>query len=122
LTSVLFGQQLYTVQVGTFLEVRSQDFDELRPLGFIYGNQLEGNLTQVFLGNYSDLSKAETVTNQLRARGFKNAQVLQRPIDAGQSVVVIQLTTQTNGSKIDWAGLDRAGELFVENDDQLLRS
>ncbi|MEL6357835.1 MAG: hypothetical protein AAFQ37_12985, partial [Bacteroidota bacterium] len=43
------------------------------------------------------------------------------PIDAGQSVVVIQLTTQTNGSKIDWAGLDRAGELFVENDDQLLK-
>lgn len=117
----LSAQKLYTVQIGTFLDVRKADFTEVAALGFVYGNQMDGNLTQVFLGNYSDLAKAETVANQLRVRGFKNAMVLQRPTDTAQPIVVIQLTTQTHGKKIEWEQLERAGNLYVENDDQLIK-
>lgn len=117
----LSAQKLYTIQVGTFVDVRNTDFNELKSLGFIYGNPLEGNMTQVYLGNYSKIDQAETVAGQLRTRGFKNAMVLQRPTENSGDAVVIQLTTQTNGKRIEWEQLDRAGKLFVENDDQLIK-
>lgn len=120
-TVTLSAQKLFTVQVGTFVDVRNTDFNEIKPLGFVYGNPLEGNMTQVYLGNYAEIQQAETVATQLRARGFKNALVLQRPTDNSGNVVVIQLTLQTNGKVIEWEQLDRAGKLFVENDDQLLK-
>ncbi|MEM9837005.1 MAG: SPOR domain-containing protein [Bacteroidota bacterium] len=115
------AQALYTVQVGTFIDVRNADFNEIKPLGFVYGTPLEGNLTQVFLGNYSELAKAETVAGQLRVRGFKNAMVLQRPTQTGQNVVSIQLALTTNGKRIDWASLERVGTLYVNNDDQVIK-
>ncbi len=122
LNSLLLGAQpLYTVQVGTFMDVRHADFEELRPMGFVFGNPLEGNLTQVYLGNYSNASRAEATANQLKARGFKNAVVLQRPASTAAAVVIIQLSTQTYGKKTDWSQLERTGKLYVENDDQLLK-
>lgn len=117
----LCSQTLYTVQVGTFMDIRHADFDELRPIGFVFGTPMEGNITQVYLGNYTDLGRAEAVANQLKARGFKNAVVLQRPTTASQPVVIVQLSTQSYGKSIDWAALERAGNIFVENDDQLLK-
>ncbi len=121
LSTSLCAQALYTVQVGTFMDIRHADFDELRPIGFVFGTPMEGNITQVYLGNYTDIGRAEAVANQLKARGFKNAVVLQRPTAASQPVVIIQLSTQNYSKRIEWETLERAGNIFVENDDQLLK-
>lgn len=107
------AQPLYTVQVGTFKDVRSQDFDPMRDFGFVYANQLEGNLAQVYLGDFGNKAEADRLATILRAQGYNNALVMERPLDRGRQVTVIQLATRHLDKDIDWEALDRVGNLFA---------
>ncbi len=110
--SQLQSQALYTVQIGTFLDVRANDFDPLRSFGFIYAKPLDGGLTQVFLGNYSDRSEADRMAATLRQNGYNNANALTIPLDQGQEVMMIQIATRQISEPIDWQSLRRAGTLY----------
>jgi hypothetical protein len=115
----LFAQNQYTVEVGAFQDATQQDFAELSPLGFVYGSKLSPNVTQVYLGTFDALGQAEATATQLRARGFKNARVLQRP--AGRNAVMIQLATKLLNAQLDYASLSKAGNVFVEQVDDRLK-
>ncbi|MCB0638221.1 MAG: hypothetical protein KDC54_16440 [Lewinella sp.] len=109
----LAAQSAFTVRVGTFLEVRAQDFDPIRPLGFLYKLPAEGNLQQVFLGGYTTEAAADQVAQRLRQQGFSNAQTVTRNLGEGQQVIVIQIATRYANRTIDWESLQRAGDLYV---------
>lgn len=119
LFGLLSAQAQYTVEVGAFQDADQADFAEIQPLGFVYGSKISDNVHQVYLGTYEDLNKAETISTQLRARGFRNARVLQRP--PGRGVAVIQMSTKLLSNRIDWLELQKAGNIFVENIDDKLK-
>ncbi|MEM6877319.1 MAG: hypothetical protein AAF544_02075 [Bacteroidota bacterium] len=113
--------QLFTVQVGLFQDVGLEDFASLSTLGFIYAQEVEANVHQVYIGNFSDRTKAQSVVNRLQERNFRNAVLLEQPLNSGSDIAVIQLASQRLGSDIDWESLGEAGTLYVQSDDQLLK-
>lgn len=116
---ILFGSQLahsqsrYTVQVGTFLDVQSSDFDPLRALGFVYAKRIDGGITQVFLGNYSSQKAAGSITKQLLESGYSSAATLALPFDQGQEAMMIQVATRRLPQVIEWAKLSELGNLYA---------
>ncbi len=120
-TTLTEGQRLYTVQVGTYMNAKSKDFDQLRPLGFVYSVDVNDELSQVFLGDYSDQDAAEAMVVELRRRGYNNAQIMQKPLDQGQDITMIQLATRYVGKNIDWNALERVGQLFAVVDGDMIK-
>ncbi len=113
----LAAQDLYTIKVGTFRDVKADDFGTLKGQGFIYGAPGPDNTTDVYLGQYPNQVKALTVAQNLAANGFRNAQAMLLPTGTGQQVTVIQIAFHSGGRPIDWATLERAGQLYVESVD-----
>ena len=120
-TQLQAQNQLFTVQVGLFQEVRLSDFESVASMGFVYGQEVEENIHQVYIGNFSNRAKAVTVVDRLIQRNFRNATLVEQPLSSGTNVSVIQLATQTLGRNIDWPTLQEAGTLYVESDDQLIK-
>lgn len=114
----VYAQQNYTAFVGSFVDIRPQDFDKIRPLGFLYAQQQDVNLNQVFMGNFTEKSKADQLTAMLKGHGFTNAQVVAYTPAEGQQMAVIQIATRYTNRRINWNNLKRAGELnvMVENE------
>lgn len=109
----LTSQDYYTAFVGSFVEVRPQDFAKVRPLGFLYVQMGEGNLQQVFLGQYPKATAAEEVVEALKAEGFTNARALPGNYAQGIDVPVIQIATRYDIKTVNWQDLSRAGTLNV---------
>jgi hypothetical protein len=119
--TVVSGQDLFTVQVGTFRDVKAADFAELTPLGFVYGAPRENQTTDVYLGNFSNQARAINVARDLINRGFRNAQALALPTAQGQEVTGIQIALIGNNQVIEWSNYEAAGPLFVEAVDGVTR-
>lgn len=125
LTCLLFtgleAQELFTVRVGVFRDVKSADFDQVKPHGFVYGITAEDQTTEVFVGQYKEQAKATKVATDLVGQGFRNAQAFTLPVASGQPVTVIQIALHSGSRPMEWASLERAGPLFVESVDGLTK-
>lgn len=108
------AQTLYNVRVGTFQDVRSDDFTELRDLGFVYGEAREGQLTDVFIGHYTTQAKADEVTGTLKERGFRNAVPLRMAVADEPERSYIQIALRGRKRELDWGALEQAGKLYVD--------
>lgn len=117
LSVALAAQNLYTVKVGTFRDVKAVDFAALQAKGFVYGIPAADNTTDVYLGHYAAASRANATTAELNASGFRNAKTFNLPLTSGQSVTVIQIALTAASRPVNWAELERAGQLFVESID-----
>ncbi len=109
----LFAQSFYTVNVGTFLDARSSQFDDIRSVGFVYSLAMEGNLTQVYLGGFDNRSEADKSLQLLKQKGYNSAFVEERRLSEGQNVTVIQLATRNIKSPIEWEKMEKAGDLYA---------
>ncbi|WP_020571161.1 peptidoglycan-binding protein [Neolewinella persica] len=117
LVTTTYAQDLYTIKVGTFRDVKADDFTALKAQGFIYGISGADNTTDVYVGHFSDQVKAMTTARTMAANGFRNAQAFVLSSATGQSVTVIQIALYSGTRPIDWATLERAGQLYVETVD-----
>ncbi len=113
-TATLTAQALYNVRIGTFQDVGADDFAELRDLGFVYGIPMDGQLTDVYIGNYTTEARAQQVTDQLQGQGFRNAAPFALPVAGTEEAVYIQIALRARERKLDWSELEKAGNLFVE--------
>lgn len=114
LTVALAAQDLYTIKVGTFRDVKADDFTALKGKGFVYGAPGVNNTVDVYLGQYAKLATATATAAGLATDGFRNAQALMLPTATGQQVTVIQIALQGGNRPIDWATMEKAGQLYVE--------
>ena len=121
LSSLSLGAQLYNVRIGTFQNARSDDFTELRDLGFVYGQSRPGLVTDVYLGNYSSRERASEVSAQLQGRGFRNAAPFALPSGDEPQQAYIQIALRGRDRELDWRSLERAGTLFVDATDGVTR-
>lgn len=121
LLTTLNAQDFFTIKVGTFRDVKADDFATLKGQGFIYGAPGPDNTTDVYLGLYSNQANATTTARNLTGNGFRNAQALVLPAAAAQQVTVIQIALHSGNRPIDWATLERAGQLYVESIDGTMK-
>lgn len=117
LTGTLTAQSLYTIKVGTFRDVKADDFKPLRSQGFVYGAPGADNTVDVYVGQYANVAKANATAASLNNNGFRNAQAFALPLNTGQQVTVIQIALHSGDRPINWATLERAGQLYVESVD-----
>jgi len=110
----LAAQDLFTIKVGTFRDVKADDFETLKGKGFVYGAPGIENTIDVYLGQFAKESDATTVAADLAENGFRNAQALMLPTATGQQVTVIQIALQSGNRPINWETLEKAGQLYVE--------
>lgn len=103
----------YTVLVGTFLDAKAQDFENLRSLGFLHATKLEGNLTQVYIGGFDKQRDAEKMASAVRSKGYSGAFVQERLLSEGRSTAIIQMGIRNIKKNIDWEDYYRAGDLYV---------
>jgi len=101
----LFAQEetFYTVQVGNFVDAKSEDFEGVRSFGFVYARQLDNNLHQIYLGGFEEKSEAQRVAQQLRSRGYNSAAVRALNPREGRTLTVIQIETLRDDRPVDWA-------------------
>lgn len=114
------AQSFYTVNVGTFVDAKSPQFDDIRPLGFVYAYDMEGGLSQVYLGGFDDQGRADKAAESVRNKGYRSAYVEERPLAQGQVVTVIQLATRETDKLIDWETFQNYKPIFgIINDGQI---
>ncbi|MCB0588237.1 MAG: SPOR domain-containing protein, partial [Phaeodactylibacter sp.] len=107
-------QQMYfTVQVGTFIDAKPEDFTALRPVGFVYAQDLGNNLREVYVGGYSSREAAEKAAADVRAKGYANAFVQERLPSSGQTVNVVQFATRRVDKDIEWEEFMKVGDLYA---------
>lgn len=117
LTGTLAAQSLYTIKVGTFRDVKADDFKTLRSQGFVYGAPGPDNTVDVYVGQYAEVARANATAATLNNNGFRNAQAFALPLNTGQQVTVIQIALHAGDRPINWPTLERAGQLYVESVD-----
>lgn len=119
-SGIATAQQYFTVVVGTFLDARSSDFDEIKSYGLVYAYQLDGKMSKIYLGGFETKAKADRVVAALRERGYTNAFTQERHLNEGKTVTVIQMATRYIEKKIEWEKFSEYGELFaILNDNKV---
>jgi len=103
----------YTVNVGTFLEAQQSDFETLQSIGYVYAEDLDGNLHQVYLGGFTEESAASQKLEEVRRSGYSGAQLKSMREQDGEEQLLIQVSTLRVSSAIDWNSYLPLGELYV---------
>ena len=106
------NQLYFTVQVGTFIDAKPEDFKSLQSIAFVYAQDLGNNLREVYVGGYPSREEAEKAAANVRAKGYANAFVQERLPSAGQAVNVVQMATRRVDKEIEWADFMKAGDLY----------
>jgi len=117
----LTAQDLLTVRVGVFRDVKASEFTALKPLGFVYGISGADNTTEVFVGHYNEQEKAVNIAANLQQQGYRNAQAFKLPLNTAATVYYIQFSLHSGSRPIEWPALERAGKLFVTSTDGLTK-
>ena len=92
----------YSVSVGTFMDVRPEEFSRLSSIGFLYSNKLNNTYSEIFLGGYDNREAAETALGQVLAAGYSTARLQELSESEGATVTVIQIAFLDIRKGIDW--------------------
>ena len=111
----------YTVQIGTFVSAKADDFKAIRPYGFIYADQLDKDLHQIYIGGFKKESNARQLLNKVKAKGYLDAYITQRPLNKGKELRMIQLETLGIKDAINWAKFNGIQNLYVHLDGELIK-
>ncbi len=115
------AQDLYTVRVGVFRDVKSSEFTALKPLGFLYGVPGEENTTEVFIGHFINQEKAVNLAANLQQQGYQYAQAFLLPKSPGGPSYYVQFSLHSGSRPLEWAALERAGQLSVASVDGITK-
>lgn len=106
------SNQIYTLQIGTFVNPQKADFNLIEPLGYLYAEPTGNNFSKVFLGEYASELAATNVLNRIKDRGFGGF-IVPRSLNSGKETVVVQFTTFMQNDPINWATLEKVGKLYT---------
>ena len=102
---------MYSVQVGTFLDAKKADFNNISDLGFIYATSGENDLYTIHVGNFQSRNTAEQVLKAVSREGYPNAAINEMR-KSGNTVFVVQIATRQISQPLDW-------DSFLAVNDQL---
>lgn len=103
----------FSIHLGTFVKAQLADFDNVRPLGFIYAEKFQNSLLQVYLGEFPTEAAANELISQVKVKGYPDAYISRRSLQQGEKVHIIQLQTLASGSTVNWAEFAKAGPMYA---------
>ncbi len=104
----------FTINIGTFVNAKSEDFGRLNELGLLYAHQQpEADYIQVFLGGFEDRAKADQVLNQVKAAGYSGAYVQEVLLTPGQTYTVIQVANLKADGSVNWEKYKGLGDIYA---------
>ena len=106
------NSQLYTIQIGTYVNPKAADFMALQSLGYVYAEPFEGNFSKVFLGEFANEAAANNTLYAVKNNGY-GAFLTQKVITGKPEAIIVQITTKRRGQTIDWASLNTVGKLYT---------
>lgn len=110
----------HTIRIGTFVNPKPADFDQIRPLGFIYAERQPDDYYSVMMGGYTSKSNAQKVADQIEAKGFNNPNVTKLDLKGGELVTMIQIDLKQATKNFKWEKYLDLEELYVIlNDNQV---
>lgn len=111
--SISAAESFFTVQIGTFLNPKLSDFENIRPLGYIYAQQANADIYQIFMGGYDSRKNADIIVNTLKSRGYLDAVVVERNLAQGSSQAIIQLGTRGAKENVNWERYLSLDKIFI---------
>lgn len=115
--STYFGelpaQNLFSVKLGSFMNVTAADFESLGMLGYVHGNPQSNGMVDVYLGRYSQASEAAPVARRVVELGYSNAEVVAIDLSGGNKGFIVQMQFQRGDRPVDWGKMAAAGPLFL---------
>ncbi|MAT53213.1 MAG: hypothetical protein CMN32_01950 [Saprospirales bacterium] len=113
----------YTVQIGTFVNPKPEDFKSLQTLGFVYAVPQTQNQADIFIGGFTDQLEAEKLAETLRSPqyGFANARMVELNTEGGHFYTMVQLEILTAGKEIDWEPYLQLGRIYVVLEDKMIK-
>ncbi|NNE28534.1 MAG: hypothetical protein HKN16_02790 [Saprospiraceae bacterium] len=106
-------KSIFSIHLGSFVEIHADDFADARSLGFMYSESYSDHLTEVFLGEFKNKTEAERILQQAQLLGFNDAYINERTLKAGEDATVIQLGVEIASEKIHWGQYTAAQPLSV---------
>lgn len=107
------AENFYTVYIGTFLNAKLSDFDNIRDLGYLYDESYDESLLKIYMGGYRSQKEASRLLDRVKSRGYQDAYVVARPLDQKGDTWVVQLGLLKSGARINWNRYADAGNLFA---------
>lgn len=112
-TGFLSAQERYVIQVGHYQLPNPADFEDLRPLGFVYTAPVESQVYKVLLGAYDNINAANQALSKVKALGFTQATILQAVVAERSQPFVVRLGRESSLSPIPWHQYAAADTLFA---------
>lgn len=111
----------YTINIGTFVDAKVEDFAALQPIGFLHASSLEENLSQIYLGGYKNLNAATADLAKVRTAGYTNAYIQENFLSEGQNVAVVQIATLPKNTNVNWSKYADAGNLYLLLENNMIK-
>ena len=93
----------YTVHIGAFFKPKINDFERIQPLGFMYAEAAEQNLTRIYLGRYPNETIAYKTLGQVKNGGYPDAFVTRKKINPNTEIYSIYLGSENLNTPINWS-------------------
>ncbi len=107
---------VFTVQIGTFVNPKLEDFQLIQSLGYLYAEPFGDNFTKVYLGEFKTQEEAGRALQAVKNKGF-NAFIAERSIVNHKEMIVVQFATEKVGTVINWQKYQPVGKLYALLDD-----
>lgn len=106
------NSQVYTIQVGTFVNPKVADFSTLQSFGYLYAEPFDNNFSKVYLGEFTNETVAQNTLYSVRSNGY-GAFITQKSLLGSPEAIVVQFTTKNKHQLIDWQSLNTVGKLYT---------
>ncbi len=103
---------VYTIQIGTFVNPKISEFNNIQPSGFVYSEPFQDKFSKVFFGEFRDALSANDALEAINLQGFGGF-VKQRTLHNAPSAIVVQFTTQKIAAAVNWESYKNVGKLYT---------
>ncbi len=114
LPSFTHAQQssFFTVFVGNYPDPQAEQFSLLKRYGFLYKEDLQQNISKVYLGGFSNRKEAAALLSKIKPL-YTEAAVVEQKFDPKNEVSVIQVATRIFTQDIEWEEFRKLDNLYA---------
>ncbi len=102
----------YTVFVGNYPDPQAEQFSLLRRYGFLYKEDLQQNISKVYIGGFDNKKEAAELMNNIKPL-YTEAQVVEQKFDPKNEVTVIQVATRLFNQDIEWEAFEPLENIYA---------
>jgi peptidoglycan hydrolase-like protein with peptidoglycan-binding domain len=106
------NNSFFTVFVGNYPDPQAEQFSLLKRYGFLYKEDLQQNISKVYLGGFDNRKEALALLNKIKPL-YTEAAVVEQKYDPKNEVSVIQIATRVFTEGIQWQDFEQLDNLYM---------